>query len=650
MKINSKATQNLFVLPFIISFVQFCFLFVALFKSQYFFEIKILSTAGIYTFLGFGLCIFSFMKNKDIYFSVKNIGLFILFILIGFYIVRFSWFDYYLSLDAIDNFFNTGSHIDTLYHSSIAESIVTNGYPSIQQNAPIFLKYHTLSHYLVCIISISLKLPAYITYNYLFPTLFMPFFTFLLLKTVLVFRAYLKKDLYFSFIDYVFIAGIITGFMFFNFQQNTAFWIYQTYLSESYLISLIGLFLFFCFAYFINRYAKHSEMIILAVLIPLFLPILLFAKLSTGFMFLLGCCYYVFRKYFPLNFKMFFILLYMGIFLLYYNIPAPLATLPDPEQIKHSFFFLLHFITTYAKGPYKILHYVIMLAPSIILFKYCNKIKLFSKSFFTSKENLFIEMAVLLSLGSCLPGLVVKIDGGSAFYFCMPVFTTVLVFLLGTDIPNQFFTRSFSFTPFYISSCRAKPYKLPFYVLLFVYIFIILCQDSRCYSCLYDTISCRTDMVNFKNRLPYSFFTIFSRKRDPDNDLFVSFNEINAKTKNNKKDFCIFVDNDFKLIDIYDKESSYYSDSPPVSHMKAYLATTAYLGMPIINSMYVANNLFFRGDGLYLGGYSDIVGYSMPPIICDKVTKENMHDIAKKLNKKYIILLTGTSYKIIDVI
>ena len=66
--------------------------------------------------------------------------------------------------------------------------------------------------------------------------------------------------------------------------------------------------------------------------------------------------------------------------------------------------------------------------------------------------------------------------------------------------------------------------------------------------------------------------------------------------------------------------------------------------------MYVANNLFFRGDGLYLGGYSDIVGYSMPPIICDKVTKENMHDIAKKLNKKYIILLTGTSYKIIDVI
>lgn len=648
---NSKTVQNLFVLPFIVSFIQFGFLFVALFKSQYFFEIKILSTAGIYTFFWFGLCIFSFMKNKNIYFSLKNIVLFILFILIGFYIVRFSWFHYYLSLDPIYKLVTADNHIDTLYHSSIAESIVTNGYPSIQQNAPIFLKYHTLSHYLVAVISICLKLPAYITYNYLFPTLFMPFFTFLLLKTVLVFRAYLKKNLYFSFIDYVFIAGIITGFMFFNFQQNAAFGIYPIYISESYLISLIGLFLFFCFADFINRYAKHSEMIILAVLIPLFLPILLFAKLSTGFMFLLGCCYYVFRKYFPVNFKMFFILLYMGIFLLYYNIPAPLATLPDPEQIKHSFFFLLHFITTYAKGPYKILHYVIMLAPSIILFKYCNKIKLFSKSFFTSKENLFIEMSVLLSLGSCLPGLVVKIDGGSAFYFCMPVFTTVLLFLLGTDIPNQFFTRSFSFTPLYhILPYRAKPYKLPLYVLLFVYIFIILYQDSCCYSCLYDTISCRTDMVNFKTRLPYSFLTIFSRKWDQDNDLFVSFNEINVKTKNNKKDFCIFVDNDFKLTAIYDKESSYYSDYPSVYHMKAYLAITAYLGMPIINSMYVLNNLFFRGDNLYLGEYSDIVGYSMPPIICDKVTKENMHDIAKKLNKKYIILLTGTSYKIIDVI
>ena len=135
-------TQNIYMLPFIMSFSLFGFLFIALFSSNYFFDKTVLFSAAFIVLLWCCFFLVSLIKEKNIKINLYNIFLFIVFALFCLHTINRVWFSGYLRIDAITSFFNGKFFIDPLYQSAIAESIVTNGYPSIQQNAPNFLSIY----------------------------------------------------------------------------------------------------------------------------------------------------------------------------------------------------------------------------------------------------------------------------------------------------------------------------------------------------------------------------------------------------------------------------------------------------------------------------------------------------------------------------
>ena len=85
--------------------------------------------------------------------------------------------------------------------------------------------------------------------------------------------------------------------------------------------------------------------------------------------------------------------------------------------------------------------------------------------------------------------------------------------------------------------------------------------------------------------------------------------------------------------------------------LRSNLAISAYLGLPIINSVYRdEKGIYYRSDGKLLGDRSRFQAYSLPPAVCkEKVTEENMIERARELGKKYIVVIRQNSYSIVNV-
>ena len=130
--------------------------------------------------------------------------------------------------------------------------------------------------------------------------------------------------------------------------------------------------------------------------------------------------------------------------------------------------------------------------------------------------------------------------------------------------------------------------------------------------------------------------------------LFRIFADVNEKIKQSPADYCVFLSDNTDFAKRYD--NYLLLGHPQNYYIRPYLAISAYLGLPVINSVYERNGYFYRGDGKIFGDYNKITGYSLPPALCDKkITKDNMIERAKMLDKKYIIVIENNYYSIVNV-
>ena len=367
--LKEKIQQNYYLLPFLIAFFQACFLTIALVGSSFSFTIKVLIISFLLVCLWGTLFVIDFIRKKNIKINKYNVFLIILFSLLCFNLIHQSWFVNYLRIDAVQRFFEGKTFIDTLYHSAIAESIITNGYPSIQQNAPVFLSYHCLSHYVVAYISNVLSIPCFVMYNYLFPILFIPLFLFLVQSAAVVGKSYLSGVKELNLVDYIILIGTCCGFVTKQQQLNLGCnFNVNIYNSESCLFAIILLLLYFCL---INKgyiSLKSFDTINLLVLIPIFIFTLSYAKISFGVIFTLGTSYYVFRKYLLKDKKWFLFIGYCGVFIIYYLIIKNFShsysssTADVQEEL-----FLFHFVRTKCKNLiYIFFHFGFLFFPIVL--------------------------------------------------------------------------------------------------------------------------------------------------------------------------------------------------------------------------------------------------------------------------------------------
>ncbi len=646
MNNHNKVFQNYYFFPFLMILIQFGFLFIALISSGFFFERRVLFIAGLLVFIWGWLFITSAVKEKNISLNIQTILITVLFLICCLCLIRYSWFTHYLRIDAIKRFFEGKTFIDTLYHSTIAESIVTNGYPSIQQNAPIFLAYHCLSHYIIAGFSKVLNIPCFITYNYLFPLIIIPLFLFLLQKIASFGKQYFSNDSSLSLFDFIILAGFVIGFFTKKFQANIGCNItVNIYNSESCLTSIvISLFYF----YIINKGYKNVNLfdnINLFFLVPIIIVLLSYSKISFGFMFTLGISYYVFRKYFFKNKKFILAAGYLMVFILYYlmirrisistNYSAPISS---SRRVLQLFYYPRAFCKNYL---YILFHYLFLFFPITVVI-YSQKETIFKKIITYKSKCIFIEICFFLMLGACLPGCFLVIHGGAAFYFVIPVYIFSWVLFISYNSKQVFAKKT-------ILILNKKIECNIFLIVVGLIIFSSCFNDMHFHNSVIQTFRSRISTSGLKKHLPDKMKELFNFPAQIQNRKeYLIFNLARHKVSENPKDYCVFVSDDSDFIKQFD---NYLLLSHPTTYyVRPHFAISAYLGLPVINSMYERNGYFYRGDGKIFGDYRQTVGYSIPPAMCDiKITKENMKDRAKMLGKKYIIVLENNYYTVVNV-
>ena len=622
MKENTKPIYNIFLFSCVICFVQFCFIFVATIRTGYYFADKVLFASFFSFVIWLFLFLFQDIKNKSVLrFDILKISSILFAFVLGFFFVKLEWFCGYLNLDPVLYLMKGRSHIDTLFHSAIAESYITNGFPSINFNEPIHLKYHTFSHFLIAVFSKILDIPAFIFYNYLFPIFSIPLYVFLVQYSLFEIKKMLKVEQNFSFWDSVFLFLFLGFFFSYSFYDSL-------YISESCLVSVIFMLLG------LNLILKSKNIFIARislssiVLVPVFIFLVSWGKISCGMIFTGFFCYYLFRENIKSINNWGLIILYAVTFIFSYK------CFSDTSGTDSSKITLFHFARNYLTLKTSVFYYFSQLIPALLCLIFVVKEKFLSKEYFKNRKNILPETMLVASIVSFLPGIFLTIGGGSAAYFCIPAFVLNLLILWGYDIPNRL-----------VYSLSKLGRKFLFASIFSICIWSVICVSDPFHNII-TTLKINTDFsdnqqTTYTEKLKECFKPALGKKIP----LYKSVEKIRDISKNNRKDFCVFIDDDCYFYDIYghDKNSPHYG-------LKECFALTSYIGLPVINALYTDGEYSYRGDGENIGqnGVNEYYGIGSVKKHSQKITKDNMREFARSIGKSNIIVVTKDSFYIVD--
>lgn len=422
--------------------VNLCFIFVIL---GYFFFM-----AGIY----------NFVRNRE---KIK-----IVYIIAGFlfalYIAGIIWGSGYhnpLFVELI--VVASPPSIDTLFHANLTNIIKTYGIPSTGLDGLIYLPTHYGSHWIFAQLSKLLEIPPIIFYQLAYPVIFIPF----LLKNIMSFSIEVKKYMNLKIhLDFFFLIIFLIAFIGFlpkNISVYSSIWYWNIFISESY--SLAFLFSFILFSLLIiflrnvslqNITTNKKEYVFLYFLLPLFIGIIGFLKISLMFLWFIVYVYLFLRLglYKNIKFSVSFFNSSLLFFIVYYMAKATVET---PLRINNilSFFY---FISSCANDGYFIYyffgHYFWSWTLIYLLFCHKNIITLLDlKNSFLRREIIYLEIIGLLCIFGALPGIIVLLPYGAAgsFYFSdiqswvsLGILLGILsVFLQDWDQSKEKFIKSF---------------------------------------------------------------------------------------------------------------------------------------------------------------------------------------------------------------
>lgn len=313
---------SIFCIPWIVSFVITAYLICGVKITQTYYGKRCCILAVLITAIWTVLFIWhqrslAAKKTEKMFIACNPVVVIFLSLVMGMFLAHIVWNSGYLSLMPYERIDNGTQHIDTLFHSSIAESWRRSGYPSTLLNNEEYLPYHTFSHLILGIIAGIMKMPAFISYNFLYPVLFLPLYCMAILFAVACAKYYFEDDFHVSFLDLIAIC-------FFIFGINTAgtYWISKvTYTcSESFLTAnTLSFFSYGLTFYALKKFKDNKKKLLIycIVCLPMEIFVISWAKISVGFLFTAGVMYVAFRKGIAQKFILWLLdLLYFGDFML----------------------------------------------------------------------------------------------------------------------------------------------------------------------------------------------------------------------------------------------------------------------------------------------------------------------------------------------
>ncbi len=361
------------------------------------------------------------------------ISIFLLAIL-SLFLVRVIWFSGYLSLDPYTQLVEGKTHIDTMFHSTLARTYYEYGETSILANGIHEIKYHTGSHVILGAVSLLTNIHIVFVYCFIYPMIFLPLFFVLIQHVAFKLKYFLSSIKTLNNIDLFFIILFFIPLFNPSVYSNSGIWIENYFVSESFLVANTFLLLFFNLFIFLKQKEFFKSYLIKRVWylvgIPLGFTLISYCKISTGAILLCGIGYINFRKntssikHWILN------LWYATIFLIYYF--GIIGGSTGETSSIELFSFAKERIST---GNY--LFHILFFSfftLTTALYKMWNLHIL--SDLIKNKTNIIEESLIIVTVIAFLPGLVLYIPGGSAAYFTMVTPVIGIVFFIAYEIPQ----------------------------------------------------------------------------------------------------------------------------------------------------------------------------------------------------------------------
>jgi hypothetical protein len=344
------------------------------------------------------------------------------------YVADACWNSGYLSLYAASRFFSGESHIDTLFHSAVTESIRNYHIPSALLNDARYLPYHFGSHALLALISAALGLPAFVVYNYLYPIVFCPVFFSLLLRLVLEIKRLRNSPPIITPPELlVLLTGLVGIFPTF-FLKRIGIWNDEVFISESFLAGLTAAlwFLLLCMrAESRKRFERPGyRTLFLWLIVPVFVLACSALKISIGMLLAAAASYYIIRKLGRGATKYLLVALYAGVLILSSRLFSGNS---------RAGFRLLDFMRANVDSSAWI-WYVVNTYVFAFLFIYLGvRQKGRVLEAMKGRHLLPEEVLFVVCVAGSLPGLFLSVASGSAAYFSMVAGVLVMPFIVGYE-------------------------------------------------------------------------------------------------------------------------------------------------------------------------------------------------------------------------
>ena len=437
--------------------------------------------------------------------------------------------------------------------------------------------------------------------------------------------------------------------------------------SETQFVSILLVLLYLCIARAGYKRIKHFDALNMYLLIPSFILLLSLCKATTGFAFTAGISYYTFRKNLFKNKRWSLSFLYVLMFSLYYGFFTVMGghaeytvSAAESTRVKMIQFGLFKFVSSRTSWDPVIAvvgHYIIVLLPAVLVFLFERPKKIFHIwAQNISDKGAVCESIIVVNVVLIFPSFLLNTVGEDTYtYFEYYAVFSALLFMLTMRTPEKIIA--------FASVClheKSKENYSRIFKLCTLCVYIVCCacvsiqlKNANLYSmvkqCCFSRLSYEDTLL--ANRIK-KLCRVFHPSKFLADKNYIMLTEIRDYTKKNRNEYCVFLKDDYGLIKKYaDYYSMYYPwYNPGFSYVIAYWSVPAYTGLPVINAMYFKDDVFFVGNDAEFGQIADSPDYGLPPRICgDKVTEENMLQVAAKQNKKYVIVVGKDCFEVVPV-
>lgn len=351
----------------------------------------------------------------------------------GVYLAWTVWGNRYLSLAPVERLNNGLQHQDTLYHSTLAESFRRSIIPSTLLNNEGFMPYHTFSHLMMSVVSRILGAPALITYNYMYPALFLPAYLTAQIMAISAAKDYFSDRQELRLADLCVMVLFNAGFLYDPWLDVHGIWKRIHITSESYMIANLLAFLSYAVILTLMKHpgeGRKRTNLLKFLVVPVSIFVITWCKISVGLLFTVMVMYYVFRvhirelRYWGLN------ILYGGVLLLALWLFSFMGG--DSSRVSVFDIHVRGVFLEYCPGPLGLKGHwlLLMVMPAIFMLLEVFRLRKEKRAFLSGK-TVWMEGILLVAVVAFQPGYWLHLNGGSAAFFSCAVEVPALVLLCG---------------------------------------------------------------------------------------------------------------------------------------------------------------------------------------------------------------------------